>query len=427
MSKSGPSQFRITILPGKGASLTITKPTAANAVIAETAHSNAFVDNTLSEQINTEIMDLVDITNEFEKNDKNAPPIDRSIHARFNAKRLISQGELIKNVVLVGNKCLLEIDDKYNIPRFNASISQTFIVLHKTSPIFKAKFTRPVISDKEIILNLCDNHGFKNADEIKAFLIETSKRKPAIYSEKKNKEYTGRVDPNKIIRNIELRNDNEVHLNLVNNISTQQIKKLNAALRYKFCTNGEFQKYFEKPRESNKQSVLILKSNHAFKNNDEILKAILEYLNSCRIPTKQQIKMDLESGKLIDSIEFHKNTVEIKFLGEYNQPYNQYGINKFFFESHRDHKAFREVFEKPGNGKYKQVLTLKDGHHFKNSEEIKQFLMTFIQKSFSVSKEQTAQSFIPAFSAQQKMVDISKIKPPLLSSFSVTANVKFKI
>jgi hypothetical protein len=115
-----------------------------------------------------------------------------AVRKQIPIRKALAKGELIKNLTLEGNVVTLHLTDEYNDKKYYSSINGAFGNLYHSefrSDLFREKFISP--PQKNIAaptLLLRDNHGFKDADEVHAFLLscaapkkkESSPPKPPI-------------------------------------------------------------------------------------------------------------------------------------------------------------------------------------------------------------------------------------------------------
>jgi hypothetical protein len=95
-------------------------------------------------------------------------------HPRLPFKKALARGDLIEKVTLDGNKVNLHLKSDYAKKGHYRSINYVFHNFYYSklrSDLFKEKFEDPGISSTAPTLKLKDNHGFKDADEVHAFLL----------------------------------------------------------------------------------------------------------------------------------------------------------------------------------------------------------------------------------------------------------------
>jgi hypothetical protein len=100
-------------------------------------------------------------------------------------RKALANGELIKNLILNGNIVTFDLADEYDDKKHYSAIYYAFQNLCHgpfRSDSFREKFISPRQSIAAPTLLLRDNHGFKNADEVLAFLkaCAISKKKKSV-------------------------------------------------------------------------------------------------------------------------------------------------------------------------------------------------------------------------------------------------------
>jgi hypothetical protein len=282
-------------------------------------------------------------------------------------KEALNEGSLLASVTFDGLQVTLCVQEPYNQASSYKKINQAFYDLYKYSMGFQEKFEQPKIDSHILTLQLKEDHGYANSNEIlEALKAFASPLKPLMIK--------AALREDTLLMGVTLEGlQATLHLQAPYNQACNY-QKINQALYEIYRTTPSFQATFEQPAIVKEKPILRLKEGHGYPDGDAIWVALKSFASPRKL---LNVKAALSEGKLLVGVTLEGLHATLHLQAPYNEASNYNVINRKLYDLYQISPDFQSKFENPKQGAQAPFLRLKMGHGYANGYAIKDALRMF--------------------------------------------------